>query len=166
MSDIEIDVAALEQDIRRATKRLETVESKIQKRVLRKCVRAAGNVMLKGLRNNSPVDDRDLKKTFAQQVRTESGKGVIASYSGQSKTKRRRRRAAHLHVVDQPTKAHTIVGTFRGIDGKLREGSFWHPGTTGHDFVDKTAREKRIQALQAFAQKLGAEVDSEVSKLS
>ena len=157
---LEIDTASLERDILRTGRRLDGMTAKVQKAILRKSVRAAVAPLTKELKANAPATSGgDLRRTFGVMVRTLPA--AVMAAAGQSKAKRKRRRAAHLHVVDQSTKPHAITGRFRGRDGVVREGTFAHPGTRGQEFVEQTAQSTLKKSLGIFAKKLAAEIEKE-----
>ena len=164
MAELSVDTASLERDIRRTRKKLETLAVKVQKQVLRKATRAAGAPVVKALRNNAPTDRRRLRRTMGQQVRTMKD-GSVEGTVGQNRRAAKRWNAPHIHLVDQPTRSHSITGAFETSDGRLIRGTFSHPGTRGHDFVSETQQQTERQSLDAFAKKASQEVDKEAAKL-
>jgi len=158
-----IDVALLQRDIARTTNRLESLDKKIRKKILRKAMRAATKPILKELRQQATRRTGNLKRIFAVQVTTEKGE-LIVGKAGQKKAMRKRRKAPHLHLVDQDTKPHTIKGAaFMNRAGELIRGDMEHPGTTGDKFVESVQRATKTIALKAFADKSAAELKAEVA---
>lgn len=157
-----IDVALLQRDIARTTKRLGSLDKKIRKKILRKAMRAATKPVLKELRQQATRRTGNLKRTLAAKV-TQKGV-VINGVAGQAFAKRNRRHAPSLHLVDQDTKPHTIKGTaFMNRSGELIRGDMEHPGTTGDKFVESVQRATKTIALKAFADKSAAELKAEVA---
>jgi|TARA_Y100000310_G_scaffold134899_2_gene133813 hypothetical protein len=160
-----IDIADLERQILRTGKKLDVMEAKVQKKILRKSIRAAAAPFVKGLRTNAPSDEKDLKRTMGLQVTTDASRGLVIAMAGQSKAKRKRRGAVQIHVVDQDTKPHSITGSFMSRSGELIKGTFQHPGTRGDEFVERTAKQKQAESLRIFAAKTAAEVEAEAGKV-
>ena len=161
-----IDTAALTRDIIRTQNKLDALERKVRTKILRKAARAAAAPVVKELKRQATVGPRrELRRTMGQTVKTEAG-GVVVARAGQSITKRRNRRAVHLHLVDQDTAPHVIANAaFTNQAGELIRGDLNHPGTTGDEFVESTQRKTLPLQLQEFANKAKEEIKKEVPTL-
>jgi len=164
MAEPKIDTAKLAADIARINTRLKKLPAKIQNKVIRKALRPAAAIVAKKLKAEAPTGNKTLRRTFGTQVTTDKTAGKIVAKIGQSRAKLKKYKAVHVHRVDQDTRPHEITGAFFS-GGELMTGTFQHPGTTGDQFMERSARQTVNQQQQAFAKKAAAEIDAEAAKL-
>ena len=165
---VEIDSSALQRDVRKAIRKVESIKPKLERSILRKAMRAANAPVVKALRNNATRGEtRRLRRTMGQQVTTETGGGTtrVAGVSGQSRRKAKKMGAVHIHLVDQDTKPHVIPNAaFTNQAGELIRGDLEHPGTTGDQFVEVAQKRSQAESLKQFAAKAAKEIDKEMAK--
>ena len=167
--ELKIDSAKLDRDVRRTLAKLAKLKPSLERKVLRKAMRAGLAPVVKALKANATRgESKALSRSMGQQTITERATGGlrIVGVAGQSRKKAKKLHAAHIHLVDQDTKPHTIPGAaFINRAGELIRGDLEHPGTTGDEFVEHTAQQTQKQSLRLFADKAASEVEKEMAKL-
>ena len=145
--------------------KLDRLDKKIRRTIIRKAVRAGGAPLVKAVRSNAPVDKKVLRKSVTQKVKAYSRTGVVMAIVGAKRQKDAatgRNPANYLHLVERGTKAHTVRGPLTLPSGEVY-GAVQHPGARASRFVERSARQADSQAVSAFSQKLGAEVSLAVA---
>lgn len=123
---------------------LQTLAPKVEKNILRSALRAGGNVFLKEVRINIPVDEGDLYRSA--KVSTRSKKGLVTA-----SVKVGGKKAPHAHLVEFETKPHKITpknAQALAIGGQVvREVD--HPGTRAQPYMRPSFDAKPTQAIAA-----------------
>jgi len=169
--------------VQQTQRALNSLETRVRKKVLRKSVRAGGGVILKGERKHAPRSTGLFKRSLAQKVKSYKS-GNVVSIVGQKKgakiTSRKKLRKGSggisgrgqvvpIHLVDQPTRHHIIWPRNRQAI-LIGSGQFTarvrHPGTSGARFMQRTESETRTPALRAFRTKTEQEVNREARSVA
>lgn len=173
--------------IPKTMRRLQRLESKIQRKVLRKAGNAAGTVGTKAIKAKAPKVNRGLSKSITKKVKTYAKSSTVVVVMGQdlrkafsrgSNLKKRlkgggisgRGDTVPSHLVENPTRAHTlpsrgpILNRFFAGRVAVFTQRIVHPGTRGAHFIRKAARSSQRSMARKIRNKLSIEVAAEVEK--
>jgi len=165
-----------------ATRRLRELPDRISKRVIRKSVNAGAQPMVKTVRSNTPRRTGLTRRSMA--VKLKSYRSAAVAVIGQDKRSRPKvRRGAGggggggisgrgypvpIHLVDAPTRPHTIAGrVLRWLRGStvFHARAVRHPGTRGQAVMSRSFASARSAAESAMVEKMRGEIDREAQTL-
>lgn len=158
-------------------RRLKEFPRRVEKRVLRKSIRAGGNPFLKTARSSAPRRNGLFKRSLALKVKVYPG-GTVVAIIGQRKNKRFNKAKLRLkkkggisgagelvpiHLVENAVKAHTIPGPIRLGRSVVR--NVRHPGHAGSGFLARAAATAQPKSQIAFQRKAEQEITNEARNL-
>lgn len=158
--------------IEETNRALAQLDQKIRAKVVRTATRKGTNVILKAVRDETPVDSGALKRAarttvdraksrdgFVGTVAVRKGKGITA---GRGRSRYVRVPSKYMHLVTGGTKPHAIGPkrskgmSFRNIVRRRVN----HPGTAANDYFGRAADRSHTAAMAEFTReyKRGVEI--------
>ncbi len=157
---------------------LARMEKKFQKKATRKAMRQAAKPLRKKMRSLAPKSSGLLKVSIATKIvyyrRTQTVVAVVGARSeikGKKATEiagaknRLAKPSRYVHLVESPTKPHTIApkgeGGVLAVGGNLVRKPIQHPGTKGTRFTQRSLQATRQASITAMADSLRDSIRAE-----
>lgn len=122
---------------------LNQLPAKLEQNVMRSALRQGANAILNQARQNVPVEDGDLKKSFKVSTRARGGKATATLRAGDEK-------AFYAHMIEFGVAPHGVKKGAKRKSGKYQDGKK-HPGFSAKPFMRPALDDRSDEAIAAIA---------------